>query len=204
VFCLRTDKILVPELLSEANRFLSRAARCEAFFLGGPAMANRAYATIRLYSEWEEFCRRLIETSALRNPRTAGGVVVPRPPGIKDFQDVDKRLRKIFSKKPKQNYAVPWGTPYQMVRVSAGLGLANHQTIQAAILASNSPANDLRLIRNFLAHRNPGTALQLRHGISDHSVADTVNWLAALQLGGATRMEAWVEDLSDVALAAVQ
>jgi hypothetical protein len=189
-----------------ANEFASRAARCERAFDGSLTPEARAYALVRLYAEWEEFSRRLVYVSATRTPITESGAMVPRAAGVRTPGDVHRQICILYRKRPTQNFTVAWGTPYQMVKICSHLGLGNESTINPAIQSTNSPANELRLLRNFLAHRNPSTALQVapRPGLRTVGVDKVLQWLAGKQPGGRSLFGVWCGDLMDVARATVQ
>ncbi|MGH8623929.1 MAG: hypothetical protein ACREYC_01185 [Gammaproteobacteria bacterium] len=168
-------------------------------------MGEKAYAVISLYSEWEEFSKKLMMTSAFLKPVTTSGLIVPRAPGIRSEQDFRAQIA-VFYKRPGQNFAVAWGTPSKFIRLSLGLQLDNRNTLAAAMGSSTSPAENLRVYRNFLAHRNPGTALQVRNLFPQIPLTAeaVIAWLAMLLPGGRSQFGVWCEDLSDVARACIR
>jgi len=197
----------MPQQLSGlANRFSTRAARWEKLFEGDVSNEAMAYGVISLYAEWEQFSRDLFYVSALQRPLTASGVLVSRPPGIRCIEDVDEQLRQLYNRSKRWNVTVAWGTPSQMIRACNHLALANGQTVNPAIQSQNSPADDVRKARNFLAHRNSSTALQVTTGPfrASLNVASMLAWLRSRQTGGRSQFGLWVSDMTDVARAAVQ
>lgn len=185
-----------------ANRFVASAVCLERAFEEA-STHGRAFAVISLYADWEEFSRRLVYASAASRPSAADGRRIPRAPGIRSHGDVDSSLKAWKRRRPNQPLVLHLGYPRTMVEACKQLQLANERVISPAILSQGSPANDLRLARNFLAHQNPSTAGQVIGGPPPGSFQiDTfVGWLSQRQAGGRTRLGVWAGDLSAVARA---
>lgn len=186
-----------------ANAFSTKAITFEAAFAKASDNPEKAFAVISLYAAWEEFSRRLVFSSAAERPFAGNGRVVPRAPGIGGFADVDAKLRQLKRTRPQHRLIVHLGSPPAMVQACNHLDLANYQTISPAILSQNSPADELRLMRNFLAHRNPDTARQVSLPPTHRPIrtAVAINWLDRKLPGGRTQFGVWASDLSDVARA---
>jgi histidinol dehydrogenase len=85
------------------------------------------------------------------------------------------------------------------------LGVGNLSTISAAIGASNSPAEAIRNVRNFYAHRTMETAEKaMKTGYFTESTRPIVFDLASYATGGKTVIESWVLELWTVASAAIE
>jgi hypothetical protein len=184
---------------------VTKAIALESEFVHSQGFERRAFATVSLYAAWEEYSRRLVYSSAYARPRAGSGSgrKVARAPGISTSSDVDVRLRKLKRTQPQYRLILHLGPPVQMVKTCQFLALTNEQVISPAILSQNSPAEQLRLIRNFLAHQNPDTADQVPLGPFQLTVQMTTatSWLAEKQAGGRTRFGVWVSDLADIARA---
>jgi hypothetical protein len=193
------------DLLRLANGFVSKTIRLELAFLSSSSVHDRAFAAISLYAVWEEYSRRLVYSSAYAQPRTGGGIsrTIARAPGISNISDLEQKLRKWKRLQPQYRLIVHLGAPSQMVRACQHLSLTNEQVISPAILSQNSPADRLRIVRNFLAHQNPDTASQVAMGPLQPRVdlTSVVGWLGEKQSGGRTRFGVWASDLGDVARA---
>lgn len=185
-----------------ANGFVSNAMKAEDTFATGDRDAQ-AYAVLTLYADWEEFSRRLVFASAAAHPVASDGRYIARAPGIRGYGDVELALKAWKQRRPKQPLVLHLGSPRTMVEACKQLSLVNERVIAPAILSQGSPADELRLLRNFLAHQNPSTALQIRSGPQrgDLEVGSLISWLAQKQTGGRTRFGVWASDLSDVARA---
>jgi len=187
-----------------ANSFISRGVALESDFDSAADVERAAFSVITLYANWEEFSRRLVFASASARPFAAGGTrVVHRAPGVRNRADVESKLRQMKHTRPQFRLVVHLGAPTQMVKTCKFLQLDNEQVISPAILSQNSPADDLRLMRNFLAHQNPDTASQVSLSPPGQRIgtASTITWLHQKQAGGRSRFGVWVSDLSDVARA---
>jgi hypothetical protein len=157
---------------------------------------------IRLHDAWVRFCRDLIFTSALGG-KTIGGVVVDAAPGVNCFSDIEKTRLATYGKKPPK-YPPKWGSASLAIDAAQRLGVKNFITIQAALGSTGSPANELRIVRNFYAHRDISTVCEIKklpwyannlkfipQDIPGHVVT-----------GGVSRFEQWVDDLQLIALVA--
>lgn len=159
-------------------------------------------AIVRLHDAWARYCRELVVSSAGERPTTASGIRLPLAPGIRCRRDVIPTLLATF-RGPR--YEPKWARAQKAIDAATRLHVANVQQIAAALGASNSPAEELRVVRNFLAHRGVDTARQVR-ALSVYSTRK-LNWrlLAADHVGpGVTRFEDWVIRLEALAEAAIQ
>lgn len=159
------------------------------------AGADRPYLTICAYAEWEEFCYRLVLESALGGSRTRSGHELAGVAEVANRAQFDGWLRS--------NRATSLGTANIMSKAIRALALENRRHIQDAMTSQGSPANDLRLLRNFLAHRNAGTAVQVHAVVGqDPSVPQVIQHLGSNEGSGRTRFGVWSERLITIAYAA--
>lgn len=189
-------------LVRLANSFVSGAVALEKRF-DNPNPSVSAFSVISMYADWEEFCRRLLYASAAANPLASDGRLISRAPGIRGILDVDASLKRMKRRRPNQALILHLGAPRPMADACKHLAIDNERVILPAILSQNSPAQELRHIRNFFAHQNPSTALQIYRGPrgSDLEARSLVGWLGERQIGGQTRFGVWTSDLSAVARA---
>lgn len=192
----------VKNLVRLANRFATGATASELIF-GSARAEAQAFAVVTLYAEWEEFSRHLVYASAAAKPIASDGRRIARAPGVRNYRDVDLSLKAWKRTRPNKPLVLHLGSPRTMVEACKYLALVNEQVIAPAILSQGSPANELRLVRNFLAHQNPSTARQVNSGPQGGllEVPSLIAWLAQTQAGGRTRFGVWVSDLSAVARA---
>lgn len=184
------------------NRFITNAVLLEQKFeLSDPQ--TRAFTIISLYADWEEFSRRLVYSSAALKPLAANGRRIMRAPGIRTKEDVDLAIKNWKRARPSSRLVLHLGAPRAMADICKALRLSNERVILPAILSQHSPADELRLVRNFLAHQNESTASQLPRGpkSGDLEVTALTAWLAENQPGNRSRFGVWASDLASVARA---
>jgi hypothetical protein len=98
-----------------------------------------------------------------------------------------------------------WAHSAACVDAAQKLSIQNLSNVAAALGAINSPAEPLRHIRNFYAHRGMGTSqLAVGTGFFVSSGGPTVFDLNAYTAGGVTVIESWVKGFDAVAYASIQ
>jgi len=117
----------------------------------------REACVIRLNDAWARFCRQLIIQSAACHAITFSGRVVPLAPNINVPSEVIPRLLAINNWK----YEPRWHDATICIQAARDLKINNYFDVSAGIGLSPSPLEDLRRVRNFLAHRTKGTARQM-------------------------------------------
>jgi hypothetical protein len=122
-------------------------------------------AVVRLHDSWTRFCRELIVLSAYGNTVTFSGNQISKSnPLITDLASVIPLLMSSLYRKPQ--WSEPrWGTARDCIDAATRLGIQNLSTVAAAIGAANSPGNELRIIRNFYAHRKKETSIKATSNI---------------------------------------
>lgn len=193
------------DLYRIALRFRSRSIAYTNSFDNRKNTDNeRSYCVISLYGAWEDFCYGLVVHSALHKPYRG----IPQN-GVQRLRVACSTTNNMLSIDSGRLQHL--GNPYKITDACNAFSLSNSQTIKDAMISEGSPANDLRYVRNYLAHRNRDTAVKCTNNV--HSLTITSNeldlpfilqWLSDLQLGGRTRLRKWADDLFDVACAAIQ
>jgi hypothetical protein len=160
---------------------------------------------IRLHDAWARFCRELIVLSAGGRPITMSGTRLPYAPGISCCSNVIPKLLTTYIK-PRKAGDLKWAMPDQAIDMAKRLRVANYATISAALAAVGSPIEELRLVRNFYAHRLKDTADKLRTHSSygPGRVLELESVAADFVPGGISRMESWIISLKLVAEASIQ
>jgi hypothetical protein len=158
-------------------------------------------AIVRLYASWGLFCRRLVLASATGHIETLGGVVLSKAPGVRRARDVIPLLMSTYK---KRKYEPEWAVAADCLDAAARLKVANLTTLRASLGSVTSPANDVRIVRNFFAHRSdysvktiraqPWYTSGLRLNVEDLLACPTATGMA---------MSSWIARLEIVALAAV-
>lgn len=188
-----------------ANNLATSFTVIESQFTTRSALPELAFLVLSSYAAWEEFSFRLVASSAYARPFRGDGSRVAPAPGISCVADFHSRLRSIKGWRSGVP-AVHLGRPIEMVKYCKALRLSNEPQITPAVTSQHSPADSLRLIRNFLAHQNPGTATQVSLDAPSAKVEQrtVLAWLSEPQSGGRSRLGVWLSDLLDVARVATQ
>lgn len=176
--------------------------------LGGGSVQERQarmaaeMVIVRLYASWELFCRRLVIASAAGKVATATGVVLPRAPGIRRSRDVIPTLMGTYK---KNKYEPEWARAVKCLDAAERLNVANLTTLQAGLGAVTSPADEIRIVRNFFAHRSEFSVRTIRtQPWYGSRMKLDVEDLAARPTAAGTVMNSWIARLHLVAAAAIQ
>lgn len=158
-------------------------------------------AVIRMHDAWARFCRELVINSALGNTRTTGGMLLVRSrPDILDRGSVIPVLLSSL----RSRWEPKWAHAAASINAGRALNIQNIANVAAALGASNSPAEPVRKIRNFYAHRGKDTSnYALSTGLFT-GPQPRVFELNNFTTGGVTVIETWVREFDAVAVAAMQ
>lgn len=155
-------------------------------------------AVIRMHDAWARYCRELVILSASGDTLTLSGVVVPA--AIKRRMDVIPTLLAAY---PRKRWFEPkWASAAECIGAAKLLKIANLATLAGALGATNSPAEEIRNVRNYYAHRGQGTAaraIACRVFIGHRPI---VFDLTAYRNPGETYMDSWTNGLILVATSA--
>lgn len=199
-------------LVKISNRFSASCEKQRFAFHDGIVMdklsvEHRAYVTkfavIRLLDSWGLFCKRLIISSAIGSTYTSSGVVLPK--GSYRSQS-EAMIAARTTKKGLLGDEPRWHDANIALSVAKKLSVPNLGQITNALGDANSPADQIRLLRNFCAHEGSQDcyekleAASWRPNIRTAVVEDV---LSALQVGGRMRIDLWLDDLQALAHAAV-
>lgn len=113
---------------------------------------------IRLQDAWSRFCRELILSSAGSRAKTSNGIRLPRSPGVNRYGDVIPVLLRAY---PNRNREPAWHSPVECVDAARRLKISNYSTVRNGLQLSFNglaPTVQLTYVRNYIAHRNRGTA----------------------------------------------
>jgi hypothetical protein len=160
-------------------------------------------AIIRLHDAWARFCRRLIILSAFGRTTTLGGVRLP--PCSAAITKQHLVIPTLLSKYKRRSIEPRWADATECIDAGKRLAIGNLGTVAAALGAINSPAEDMRRIRNFYAHRGMDTARDaLATKLFSRSMRPDSFDLAVYTSGGNRVIESWTSNLAIVAVAACQ
>lgn len=194
---------MTNNLLGVSQKFIRRCRLIEDQFVQLDNPDAQLYCILRFYSEWERFVEDVIFVSAVRRPITGSGVRLDVAAEVLvrgSFRDaLAWSCAPRNGRRPKVIY---WGDASRVVPIVSRMGLSNAQSVVGSLGASNSCADDLRKLRNFVAHRNPDTWEKASEVCSIGSVGDVSNYLGEYVPGGARRFSAWCRNLEILAVAA--
>jgi hypothetical protein len=161
-------------------------------------------SVIRIYDSWARFCRETVITSAYGKTVTLSGIRLTASslPAITSKSQVIPALLSTYK---NRIYEPDWERADQCIDAGSRLAVQNLSTIAAAFGASNSPADEIRHIRNFYAHRRRGScANALATNYFPTLRRPVVFRLNDFSVGGGTVLESWIQRLLAIADASVQ
>ena len=160
-------------------------------------------SVIRLHDSWARFCRELVIQSAGCKPYTANGIQLPLAPSIRRKSEV---ISVLFNTYQRRRFEPKWARPSECIDAARRLNIANLGTVSATIGATNSPAEDLRLVRNFFVHRaeNSANEIKAKNLLATGIKINLENTAGVIVTPGVTMMESWIIDLRNIAEAAIQ
>ena len=159
-------------------------------------------AVIRLHDSWARFCREVVILSSLGNVVTVGGQALTR-------SHPDMIHRRVFTpvylRIANANQEPRWADSTACIRAATRLSIQNLANVSLALGAANSPAETMRRVRNFYAHRGHKTADGAKTTpCFPLGKQPTVFHLNDYTAGGVTIFESWTQELFTVAAAAIQ
>ncbi len=149
-------------------------------------------ALIQLQIEWEHFVRNLILDSATGQfVNSTGTVTSQKYPGIPSREAAAHQLVSLF---PKRRFEPDWYLPPEAIDAAIRLGVSNSPQIAAELGVTPWPIDELRHLRNFIAHKSKRAALTVRGtGIVNASEAiDVLSIAFQYGAGGAKRYIEWI------------
>lgn len=194
------------------RRLMSELAWLQREFLMAVKSGNHRSAQltcemtiVRMHDAWARYCRELIILSAVgRTVTLTGTPLLPASSAITGCSLVVPELLATYRKKNRM-YEPRWGDAKECIDAGKRLAIRNYATVAAALAAVDSPADDIRNVRNYYAHRTRGTAEKAAlTKIFSVSTQPSVFELAAYKKGGNRIIESWANGLILIATAAAQ
>ena len=172
-------------------------------------IAVHAYLVIRLLIAWTYFCRTVVLLSARGHVNTVTGAYLPRSPVAAQGLSAIAALKATYPppRRARPLWEPKWYEPAEAIDAAQRLKIANFATVSAGLGLAGFGVEDLRLVRNFLAHRSEFADQQLhavrkRLGLSLSTSPEEL--LVTLVPGGATLFQTWCWELLQRATDAVQ
>lgn len=181
-------------------RFYDRLDHLSEIIAAVDATANRTSeqifaaekALIQIQIEWEHFVRDLILDSATGNFENGSGPIISRShPTLRSREAAAHRLIETYR---SRQFEPDWYLPAQAIDASLRLDVSNQPQIAAELGVTPWPIDELRHVRNFIAHKSKRSALAVRATGIVGASANIDVLEAALQygIGGAKRYIEWI------------
>lgn len=157
-------------------------------------------AVVRLHDSWARCCRELVIRSACGRTYTLGGTWIDAAPSITSEGSVIPVLMATFKSKKTEP---KWFDATDCIDSAQRLKVENLTSIAGAIGAATSPAEHLRFVRNFYAHRGHRTAREAcKHATFAKAHMPDVFELGQLSHPGLSYLDEWIMGLTDTLRAA--
>jgi hypothetical protein len=174
---------------------------------GSPVVASvRSFSVIRLHDAWARFCRGLVLTSAAGDVFTGGGAKLHRSKIVPNNVTPIDFLISTYTHRRREP---DWWDVAAATAAANKLGVANYSTISAGLTLSNIgfALSDIRLCRNYFAHRSKRTndalnSLRARERLPTTTRPEEIPLL--LVPGGATLFRTWCWELKQRAVYSVK
>ena len=181
-------------------RFYSRLDHLSGIIAEVDATADRTSqqifaaekALIQIQIEWEHFVRDLVLDSATGQFANGSGPIISRSyPGLRSREAAAHKLVALF---PRRRFEPDWYLPTEAIDAAIRLDVSNSTQIAAELGVTPWPIDELRHLRNFIAHKSKRSALGVRGTGIVGASANIVVIDVALQygLGGTKRYVDWI------------
>jgi hypothetical protein len=161
---------------------------------------------VELHDAWSRFTRDVVCLSTFASPKTLLGATVAPSPGFTSRSAVLLHLQTTWGVKPKWTTWEPhWYDAAEALKATQLLRLSNRATVSASLGAVDNPEADVRVVRNFLAHRGPNTAAKVSAFAQRMNLGRDVNvdhLLHSTVAPGRSLLDDWVFAFRRVAQAA--
>lgn len=149
-------------------------------------------ALIQIQIEWEHFVRDLILDSATGSFSNASGPVVSR--GFHQIRSREAVAHALLATYPNRRFEPDWYLPNQAIDAAIRLDVSNSAQISAELGLTPWPIDDLRHVRNFIAHMSKRSALSVRGTgiVSPSGNIDVLDAACQYASGGVKRYEGWI------------
>jgi hypothetical protein len=157
---------------------------------------------VRLHDSWARNCRDLVIRSACGNTTTLGGTALARSSLVTGGRG--GVIPALLATYRRRTHEPKWFDVTECVDGAQRLIVGNLATIAAGLGANTSPAETLRAIRNFYAHRSYRTAREaFKTGLFSSMTIDVFE-LANPARAGLCHVDDWIIRLTDTLRAASQ
>jgi hypothetical protein len=163
---------------------------------------TRSDCVINLHNQWFNFCRTLVIKSSEGGATTRSGILLSRSTVLPIGIDTIVELRRLSGSRLPPFWEPHWADASGIIAACRTLNTPNFSNITAAIGVTNSPAEAIRVSRNYLSHKNLGTANKVVTELIGHGARlplDLDALLLQVVSPNTTLFKSWVDDLSMMA-----
>ncbi len=152
------------------------------------------FCVISLVDCWSDFHRSVILSSAVGGVRTASGALLPSSPIRSKSAAL---LAAKTNTKGKIGNEPRWHDADQSIAVAKKLNIANFSNYSLAVGDANSPADQVRTVRNFFCHERSDCAEKLRSAkwFSKSMDLSPVGVSGIIRKDGRVNFGFWVDEL---------
>ncbi len=150
-------------------------------------------ALIQVQIEWEHFVRNLILDSATGQFANASGPVISEL--FTDLRSREAAAHRLIGTYRNRQHEPDWYLPAQAIDASMRLGVSNRSQIAAELGLAPWPIDELRHVRNFIAHRSKRSALNVRGSgiVAASANIDVLEVALGYGPNGAQRYIEWID-----------
>lgn len=158
------------------------------------------HITFQLQNFWEMYVRNFILLSATGHAADSVGLVPASAPFRYRSREA---VRALLLQRTKNHFEPKWYRPADAIKAAQRLQIHNFTNVSAAIGSTPWPLEDLRLTRNFFAHRSRSSALELRaqKWFSPGDIISVETTLMPFVAGGVRRFDGWCASMKLIARA---
>lgn len=157
-------------------------------------------AIIQIQVEWEQFVRSIVLDSAIGEYYNSTGQVYSG--AFSELRSREAAAHKLVSLYSRRRYEPDWYIPNDAIDAADRLAISNFADVAAELGQTPWPIEDLRYLRNFVAHRSKRSALNVRTaGLPNHGASIRVIEIATeYDPGGLKRYDTWINFIKGSAL----
>ena len=150
-------------------------------------------ALMQLQTEWELFVRNLILDSSLGKYTINSKLI--KSTTVISLANRESASHYLISLYPKRNKEPDWYLPNDAIRAAQLLSVSNFSNISAQLGLTPWVLDDLRYVRNFIAHKSKSSAIKLRNQnlIISQDPITAVKCAFAYNKNGIKNYIAWVQ-----------
>lgn len=151
----------IPRLYRRLDSLLELLALVDAAASRTPEQIFAAErALIQIQVEWEHFVRNFILDCATGQFTNGSGLVASKSyPGLRSREAAAHKLIALF---PRRRFEPDWYLPSEAIDAAIRLDVSNYPQIAAELGITPWPIDELRYLRNFIAHQSKRSALLVR------------------------------------------